>query len=58
MRGEVDAQPGHVEAGPGVHCNGAEERSKEVDGVVSDGDEQDVPDNAEDVGEENPLNLH
>lgn len=50
VRSKVDVKPGYVQSGPGVHGNGAEEGSEEVHGVISDGDEQDVPDDTEDVG--------
>jgi hypothetical protein len=52
MRCDVDVQPGKVKTWPVIDGNGAEEGAEELDPIGSGAQDQDVADDAGDVGEE------
>lgn len=55
VRRHVDVEPGDVQPGAVVGCDGAEERCEVLDCVVFDGQEEDVADYGEDIDGEKEL---
>ena len=52
MRRDIDVEPGQIQAGPVVDGHGAEEGAEELDGVAGRAQNEDVADDAGDIGEE------